>query len=335
MTTISKPKKAVKLFYCYAREDKALRDQLDKHLSSLKRKGQIITWYDREISPGVEWEREIDTHLKTSHIILLLVSPNFMASDYCYSTEMKQALKRHKSGTVRVIPIILQPVDWKDAPFSKLQALPADALPITRWPDQDVAFLDIVNSIHKAVREIQQFLKTKEEWRDEGNVHYDNKRYEEALAAYEQAIHLDPNYAVAYNNKGTVLDALEGCEEALAAYEQAIHLDPNYVDAYSNKGDALNGLKRYEEALVALEQAIHLDPNYVDAYSNKGFALSELKRYEEALVALEQAIHLNPNYSVAYNNRGFALSELNRYEEALVAYDQAIHLDPNYADAYR
>src|SRR6266568_2551936 len=99
--------KLLKLFYCYAREDKALRDELDNHLSLLKRQHQITSWYDREISPGTNWKKEIDTQLNSAHIIPLLVSASFMASDYCYSVEMKRALERHTAGTARVIPVIL------------------------------------------------------------------------------------------------------------------------------------------------------------------------------------------------------------------------------------
>ena len=327
------PTKTVKLFFCYAREDKALRDELEQHLSLLKRQKQITTWYDREISPGSEWKQEIDTHLNSAHIILLLVSPDFLASDYCFGIEMKRALERHEAGTARVIPIILRSVYWKGAPFSNLQVLPTDALPVTSWPDRDRAFLDITENIHKAVEEIQLSLLANE-WLEEGNALGEHKRYEEALVAYDQAIHLDSNFAPAYHNKGNALNELKRYEEALAAYERAIRLDPNDAIAYSNKGMALYGLKQYEEALADYEQAIRLDPNFADAYHNKGNALHGLKRYEEALVAYDQAIRLDPNFADAYSNKGMVLNELKRYEEALAACEQAIRLDPNFAYAY-
>src|SRR6266550_9148932 len=153
--------KPLKLFYCYAHEDKALRDELDNHLSLLKRQQQITSWYDREILPGVNWEKVIDTQLNSAHIILLLVSASFLASDYCYGIEMKQALERHIAGIARVIPIILRRVDWEDAPFSELQVLPTDAKPVTQWQDRDEAFWDITQGIRKSIKELQQLLKTK------------------------------------------------------------------------------------------------------------------------------------------------------------------------------
>ncbi|SRR6266487_566262 len=327
------PTKTVKLFFCYAREDKALRDELEQHLSLLKRQKQITTWYDREISPGSEWEKEIDTHLNSAHIILLLISPDFMASDYCYGIEMKRAMEKHQAGTARVIPIILRPVYWKGAPFSSLQVLPTDAHAVTLWPDRDHAFADITENIYKAVEEIQPSLKANE-WLEEGIALDALKRYEEAIVAYDQAIHLYPNYAPAYHNKGVALYLLKRYEEAIAACDQAIRLDPNYALAYHNKGNALGKLKRYEEALAAFDQAIRLDPNYALANSNKGYALYLLKRYEEALAACEQAIRLDPNLALAYDNKGTALNGLKRYEEALAACEQAISLDPNLADVY-
>ncbi len=119
------------------------------------------------------------------------------------------------------------------------------------------------------------------------------KRNEEALAVYEQAIRLDPNLALAYNNKGTMLTFLKRNEEALAVYEQAIRLDPNLALAYNNKGAMLTFLKRNEEALVAYEQAIRLDPNDASVYFNEGLVLAELHRNEEALVATRASYLLN------------------------------------------
>src|SRR5215471_18662367 len=108
--------RSIKLFYSYAHEDKLLRDELDKHLGNMKRLNQITDWSDRDILAGTEWKHEVDRHLTDSQIILLLISPDFMNSEYCYSIEMKRALERHDNGEARVIPIILRPVDSEGAP---------------------------------------------------------------------------------------------------------------------------------------------------------------------------------------------------------------------------
>ena len=143
------------LFYCYADEDKPFRDRLEKHLSVLKRQSFIVGWYDRRIVPGTDWARSIDSHLMTASIILLLVSPNFLASDYVYSIEMRHALERHDAGYARVIPIILRPVDWKEAPFAHLPILPRNAMPVTKWSNRDDAFLDISRGIRLICEDLQ------------------------------------------------------------------------------------------------------------------------------------------------------------------------------------
>jgi tetratricopeptide (TPR) repeat protein len=328
------PGQEIKLFYCYAREDKALRDELEIHLSALKRQYRLTSWHDREILPGEDWEKAIDAYLSTAHIILLLISPHFMASEYCYGKEMGRALERHRARACRVIPILLRPTYWEGAPFSGLQMLPTDARPVTSWPDRYEAFHDVVQEISRVIKDLLISPKTTEDWLKEGIALYELKRYEEALAAYEKAIRLDPNFAAAYNNKGDALYKLNCIEEALAAYEQAVRLDPNFAEPYSSKGALLCELKRYREALASCEEAIRLDPKNAQAYYNKGVVLNGLQRYMEALSACEQAIRLDPNSSANYNNKSVVLNGLQHYKEALLAAEQSIRLDPKNAAAY-
>lgn len=144
----------IEVFYSYSHKDAALRDKLETHLSTLKRQGVISGWHDRKISAGAEWAGQIDWHLNTAGVILLLISADFLASNYCYEKEMQRAMERHEAGEARVIPIILRDVDWSGAPFSKLQALPTDARPVTRWSNRDTAFADVARGIRAAVAQI-------------------------------------------------------------------------------------------------------------------------------------------------------------------------------------
>jgi hypothetical protein len=148
------PQHVIKLFYCYAHEDKSFLDELEKHLSNLKRQYHITTWQDQVILPGENWEQEIHSQLQTADLILLLVSPDFMASDYCYSKEMTIALERERNGMCRVIPVILRHIDWIDSPFSHLQKLPADDRPITSWSNRDEAFWDVAVGIRAVVKNL-------------------------------------------------------------------------------------------------------------------------------------------------------------------------------------
>jgi tetratricopeptide (TPR) repeat protein len=142
---------AYEVFISYSHQDQALRQKLDNHLANLKRQNIITSWYDGAIISGTEWQPQIMEHLNNAQIILLLISDYFMASDFCYSIEMTQAIARHNANQARIIPIILRPVDWKGAPFEKIQALPTGGKPVTNWPNQDDAFVDIVRGIRKAI----------------------------------------------------------------------------------------------------------------------------------------------------------------------------------------
>ncbi|HEX8181438.1 MAG TPA: tetratricopeptide repeat protein [Pyrinomonadaceae bacterium] len=150
----TEPTAALEVFYSYSHKDEKLRDKLEEHLAQLKRDGVIKGWHDRKIGGGREWAGEIDEHLESADIILLLVSPSFLASDYCNDVEVRQAMKRHEANEARVIPIILRPCDWTTAPFSKLQGLPKDAKPITRWLNRDEAFLDVAKGIRATAKEL-------------------------------------------------------------------------------------------------------------------------------------------------------------------------------------
>ena len=145
------PDKKVLVFISYAHEDEKLVDELRKQLSILKRMGVIEEWYDRDITAGSEWKGEIDEQLNSAQVVLLLVSPDFMASDYAYDVEMKRALERHKSGDARVIPVILRSCMWSKAPFAKLQALPPDVRPVNEWRDRDAFFLSVAEGIQKVI----------------------------------------------------------------------------------------------------------------------------------------------------------------------------------------
>src|ERR1044072_5506803 len=147
----AEPTKPVEVFYSYAHEDELLRDELKKQLASLKRQGLISEWYDRDISPGNEWNAEIENHLNSASVILLLISPDFIDSDYCNDVEVKRAMERQEDGSAVVIPVILRATNWKGLPFSKLQALPTDARAVTSWANQDEAFFNIAPGIGTAI----------------------------------------------------------------------------------------------------------------------------------------------------------------------------------------
>jgi hypothetical protein len=156
MTASSVPASQVEVFFSYSHEDEELMKELVKHLGILQRQGIIRSWSDRDITAGGDWKGQIDSRLNTAAVILLLVSADFIASDYGYDIEMARALERHDKREARVIPVILRPVDnWYAAPFGKLQAAPTDGKPVTGWADRDEAFANVARHIRKAVDELR------------------------------------------------------------------------------------------------------------------------------------------------------------------------------------
>ncbi|QDU35823.1 hypothetical protein Mal4_01050 [Maioricimonas rarisocia] len=140
----------VKVFFSYSHRDESMRNELEVHLQMLRRQRIVQTWHDRRIEAGKDIHSKIDEQLESADIILLLVSPYFLASDYCYDVEMKRAMERHSDGAACVIPIILEPCDWKPAPFGNLLAVPTDGKPVSKFTNMHDAFLEVVTAIREA-----------------------------------------------------------------------------------------------------------------------------------------------------------------------------------------
>jgi tetratricopeptide (TPR) repeat protein len=146
--------KILEVFFSYSHKDEALCDELNAHLAALKRQNAIKNWTDRRITAGDDWRDEIEKHLDSADLILLLVSSDFLNSDFCYLIETSRALLRDESGDSRVIPVIVRPVDWQGLPIGKLQALPKDGRAVTLWPNRDDAWLNVAQGIRKAIEEM-------------------------------------------------------------------------------------------------------------------------------------------------------------------------------------
>ena len=166
------------------------------------------------------------------------------------------------------------------------------------------------------------------------NVLFELQRYEEALASYDRALALQPDFAQALSNRGNVLFELQRYEEALASYDGALALQPDFAQALSNRGNVLFELKRYEEALTSCDRAVAIQPDFAQALSNRGNILFKLKRYEEALASYDRAVAIQPDFAQALSNRGNILFKLKRYEEALASYDRAVAIQPDFAEAH-
>jgi ribonucleoside-diphosphate reductase alpha chain len=155
-------KRPAKFFYSYSHKDEKLRDRLATFLKVLERQRIIETWHDRKILPGSNWLNEINEKLTTSDIVLLLLSSDFLASDYCYDVEMNKALELHEKKKLIVVPVILRSCPWKNSPFAKLQGLPTDMVPAMHkdWHNVDEAFMNITDGLKKLIENFEKFHST-------------------------------------------------------------------------------------------------------------------------------------------------------------------------------
>lgn len=154
MVTKQKPAKPMLGFCSYSHKDEALKKQLLTHLAGLERAGIISNWHDRKITAGSDLATEIDSNLRKAKVILLLISANFIESNYCIGIEMEKALAKHARGTARVIPVILKECLWDTLPIRRLQALPTDGKPVTKWTNRDAAFTNVARGIRAAIEEM-------------------------------------------------------------------------------------------------------------------------------------------------------------------------------------
>ena len=337
------------VFFSYAHRDKLLRDRLDNHLSNLKYRGLITSWYDREIEAGEEWTQQIDIRLNKAHIILLLISADFMASQYCYSIEMKQALERHERREADVIPILLRKVLITDAPFAKLYMLPTDGKPVTKWRDRDSAFFDIACGIEKVAK---KYLAQSLEGASAGDVYASQVTLGNNSSSPLEIIPPFPIVAGAASAiaiiVGGILTLIQHpthvpfeiyliiCILAFLLLIAGVAVIRKEIKSIRERGEqrraqeaseAARKRSYYGEAIEAYQHALSHNPSDGDAFLGMGYALYALEHYSEALSNFQKAIHCKPT-STAWSGLGDVFEKRKRYSEAVAAYQKAIELDP-------
>ena len=167
-----------------------------------------------------------------------------------------------------------------------------------------------------------------------GDTKFDLGDYKGAIADYDSAIHLKPDYAKAYYNRGLAKSELGQHFAAIADFDTAIRLKPDLAIAYYNRGTAKDNLGQHFAAIADFDTAIRLNPDDTGAYNNRGLAKYNLGQHFAAIADFDTAIRLNPDYAIAYHNRGFAKGKLDQHLAAIADYDTAIRLKPDLASAY-
>ena len=168
----------------------------------------------------------------------------------------------------------------------------------------------------------------------QGSTLFELQRYQDALAAYEEAVNLSPEYVPGWNGQGKALLELKKYEEALAAYDQAIQIQPDDLEAWSGRGFVLRKLQRYPEAIASFDKALQLDNSHPEIWNAKGEIFSNLQQYNNAIKAYEKAIDFQYDYYEAWYSKGLAFHKLKQYDNAITAYEAAIDFKPDYGQAW-
>lgn len=221
--------RAIQIFACYDYNNETDRDtkilkELEKHLGDLRRKGLINVWYQDKVQPGTEINKAIDEHFEDADIFLLMVSPDFIASDFCHAL-MNKAIKKHDFSQAQILQIYLRPVDWPDMRKSQIQVLPTNDQPITLWLDRDEALKNVAEGIRSLVESLLR--KRVKYWKQWSNYLYCRHKYDEALSLYNLITTFDPTDAKSLWNKGNALLNLKRYNEAHEAYKLAAEIEPN------------------------------------------------------------------------------------------------------------
>ena len=190
---------AIQIFYYCAPQDEGWQKKLEQQLSGSRQNGLVTHWHRGQIDAGNDLQLEIDKHLNTAHMFLLLISADSTDSAYYRDVE-KKALERFEKKEARVIPVILRPIDWKSGNLKKLQFLPRNEIPVSQWKDPEDALFHVAKEINRVIDNLAA-----REWLSYGSALQDNNCNEIALRAFKSALEYDPSYVEAYNRMGGYL----------------------------------------------------------------------------------------------------------------------------------
>jgi tetratricopeptide (TPR) repeat protein/CHAT domain-containing protein len=173
-----------------------------------------------------------------------------------------------------------------------------------------------------------------EAWYNRGVALANLGRFEQAIASYDRALEIKPDLHEAWNNRGVALANLGRLEQAIASYDRALEIKPDDPDAWNYRGIALANLGRFEQAIASYDRALEIKPDYHEAWYNRGVALGNLGRFEQAIASYDRALEIKPDYHEAWYNRGVALANLGRLEQAIASYDRALEIKPDLHEAW-
>jgi len=349
-----------KIFLSYSHHDEDLCDRFLVHLAQLKREGLIEPWHDRKITAGSEWVGAIDDNLNAADVVVLLVSADFLASDYCNDIEIKRAMERSAGGGAQVVPVILRPCDWETSRFAQLQALPTGGKPVVDWKSEDHGFLDVAKELRRMLIELcgpapvrtRVWVQTqvrRHPWRwaaisliavvlliygalwsasrsylRQGTSLLDIGLYPEAKPALEQARRLSPlSGSAGCGLKAIEVDVLRSKPaEFEATLREASREYPHCAYLRLLLGDQKYIAGDREGALVEYQQAVQREPKLAEAYFNMGRIWELNGEPDKALAQYQKAAELSPGTPRYHNNLANLYFHGNEYDKAIAEYGQ-------------
>lgn len=333
----------LKIFMTYAHADATAKDKLKRCLAPMARRGEIAFWCENEMLPTDTWREAISNHLADADLLLYLVSANSLTAAHC-NGELSEAL--NVDSNLSILPIFLEACDWQRYQLNLMQALPDRGRPIDKWRPESKGWQSVAAGIRKVVKKrvaAQKKSTSAPRVSDDqvaslglqlGNFKLMLEQREAAIEAYSHAIALKPNFAEAYNNRGTVLNEMAELDRAIRDFNKAIALRPNLAEAYYNRGTAYGFKSDHDRAMQDYEDAIKLKPNIIEAYYNLGVAHAFKNDLNRAIQYYNKAIKLKSDFVVAYNNRGIAYLGKRKYDLAIRDFNKAIALNPMDANPY-
>jgi TIR domain len=278
----------LKVFYSYARKDDSYRENLNNHLIGLIRQKFIETWCDLRINPGEDWRSQIIDRIETADIILFLISSDFIASDYCYSTEMTRAIKRHKEGKASVIPIYIRPVYIPGLPFEKLQSLPSDAKPVASWASHDEAWVSVVEGIHRVIDEInvKRDLEFSIAQSNNNSSKQDFSRFSDTSVSITK---FHQNIAFQQNESSKIIQQPKITESVIDKRARRLKSIANTRDISREDADA--AIEETKSWLAVHESDTNIRQIYLSLVGKKGTP----EQVEQALISIESWLKKYPN----------------------------------------
>lgn len=335
---------ALKIFCSYSHNDENAIDQLRNHLSGLRRQGLIEDWHDRKIPPGGDWDKTIKQNLEAAHLILLLVSSDFIKSDYCMGLETARAVEREQEGTATVLPIFLRECHIEGLSFTYLQGVPKDRGWIDQQVNQDKAWTEVVGKIREVAALTINGAFTRRDAKDftvssdtasppEGK---EGERSSKLFMLILCAASLTgilawyfwppppPDVGERLLRQGKYKDAQDSCTEdpesparTRCLYIANLMLEPRTPEQFSATANEL-----YDTAENDLEKAY--------ALTAMGEAIAaRAAGYAKGNEYYRQAIDLDPEIAQAYFGIGQIRYKQKRFQEAVYWYKEAVERAPD------